>query len=73
MANTLLLLAMHPDVQEKTFAEINRVMLSDEVTNDYIKDLVYLDLVLKESLRMIPLFSISPRRLTEDMELGDFR
>lgn len=71
MANALLLLAMHQDVQEKLYAEINDAMNTEEISYDTFKGLEYLDMVGKESLRALPVVPMVARQLVEDMELGE--
>lgn len=71
MANTLLLLAMHPDIQDKVYAEISKVMKSDELSYDGLKDFVFLEAVVKETLRLLPIVPLVARNLNEDMELGE--
>lgn len=71
MANTLLLIAMHPEIQERVYLEINRVT-THEVFHDDLKDLVYMEMVIKESLRFIPLVPVVARKSTAEVELGEF-
>jgi cytochrome P450 family 4 len=51
-----MLLATHPEIQEKAYAEIEEVFYSDEVDISYdnITKLGYLERVIKESLRLCP-------------------
>uniref|UniRef100_A0A1I8MHK6 Cytochrome P450 n=1 Tax=Musca domestica TaxID=7370 RepID=A0A1I8MHK6_MUSDO len=56
---TVLMLAMHPEVQSKLFSEIcERFPENDdgnmEVTYEHLSQLPYLDMVLKETLRLFP-------------------
>jgi cytochrome P450 family 313 len=72
LAFTLLLLAMNPMEQEKLQEEIKSVMVSEtgEVDEERLSELVYLDLVIKETLRLIPQVLIFSREATEDVELS---
>lgn len=56
ISNTLLLLGMHPEKQEVLYNEIKSVLQSadDYVTHDVVDQLKYLDLVIKETLRLLP-------------------
>lgn len=51
-----MLLATHPEIQEKAYAELREVFYSDEVEISYenITRLDYLERVIKESLRLCP-------------------
>uniref|UniRef100_A0A182M2E4 Cytochrome P450 n=1 Tax=Anopheles culicifacies TaxID=139723 RepID=A0A182M2E4_9DIPT len=72
VANTILLLAMHPDVQEKLFSEL-KTHCSPEVENiryETLSRLTYLEMVLKESLRLLPIAAVIGRRTTEELDLG---
>jgi cytochrome P450 len=65
-------MAFYPDVQEKIFEEMQDVYSSvdEEITEDHIRQLVYLDLVIKEALRYwapVPYFG---RCLSQDVEVG---
>ncbi|CAH1382167.1 unnamed protein product [Tenebrio molitor] len=69
---TLLLLGMHPDVQEKVYEEIvNVVGLERLVQPQDLPLLEYTERVIKESLRLFPVGAISVRNLTEDLPLED--
>lgn len=72
MLNTLLLLAMHPDVQERLYDEIiSTVTNSEYIDYDTISKLDYMDQVLKESMRLIPLTQILIRETDADAQLSD--
>lgn len=51
-----MLLATHPEIQEKAFAELKEVFYSEdvEITYDNITKLDYLERIIKESLRLCP-------------------
>lgn len=69
---TILSLAMHPEVQDKLYAEINEVFPDDEfeVTLDDIPRLTYTDMVMKETLRIFPVVPFIAREVTADMEIS---
>uniref|UniRef100_UPI003B834D28 cytochrome P450 4C1-like n=1 Tax=Chironomus tepperi TaxID=113505 RepID=UPI003B834D28 len=68
MTFTLLLLAHHPEVQEKIFQEIQDVTGGrDELTTDDLNKMNYMERALKESLRIYPPVPYIARKLTEDM------
>lgn len=55
-ARLVMLLATHPDIQEKVADELREVFYSDnvEINYDNINKLEYLERVIKESLRLCP-------------------
>lgn len=68
----ILMLAMHPDIQERVFEELERVFDSaDEYLScERIQQLSYLDCVLKEVLRMFPVAPFIVRCCTADTKLS---
>jgi cytochrome P450 family 4 len=70
---TLLLLAHHPEAQEKILLEVKETQeksgLKKFTVND-LNNMKFLDCVIKESLRLFPPVSYFARTLTEDLELG---
>lgn len=69
LAFTVLLLAMHPDIQEKLF---NELLCCDEQneneTNEKLQQLTYLDCVIKESMRLFPVGSFLGICIHEERE-----
>jgi cytochrome P450 len=65
-------LAFYPEVQDKIFDELQTVFSSqdEEVTEEHLKQLIYLDLVIKEVMRLWPTVPFMARRLGKDMNLG---
>lgn len=64
---TLLLLAHHPEAQEKIFNEIKDILETrEELTIDDFSKLEYMDRVIKESLRIYPSVTFISRELSED-------
>ncbi|XP_050530172.1 cytochrome P450 4C1-like [Daktulosphaira vitifoliae] len=70
----LLMLAIHQDIQDEVYDEIyNAVGDSDrEFTPDDMAKLVYLDQVLKETLRMFPILPVFTRQLQDDVKLSNY-
>ncbi|XP_037028299.1 probable cytochrome P450 313a4 [Bradysia coprophila] len=60
VAYTILLLAMHPEHQERVFEEIKTILPSKDtsVRSEHISQLTYLELCIKESLRLFPVVSL---------------
>lgn len=66
-------IAQNPDVQQKCFQEIRDVLGDDRtkpVTLNDLNNLNYLDLVIKETLRIFPSVPIIARTLHEEVVVG---
>ncbi|XP_053692240.1 uncharacterized protein LOC128740702 [Sabethes cyaneus] len=67
-------LAKYQDVQQQLYEEIIRIVGKDktsgQLSNRQIQELEYLDMVVKESLRLMPPVPIIGRKLVEDMEMN---
>lgn len=72
-SNAILLLAMHPEYEERAINEINGIFGEStddcEITTDHINRLVYLEQVIKEALRLLPPGPFLLRRCTEETKL----
>ncbi|XP_049278494.1 cytochrome P450 4C1-like isoform X2 [Anopheles funestus] len=75
VANTILLLAMHPEVQGKLFNElrINCGLEVENINNETLNRLTYMEMVLKESLRFLPIVPLVARKISEEIDLGEYR
>ena len=71
MSSVLLMLAMHQDVQNKVVEELKSVFPSsdDEIDSKSISDLKYLDLVIRESMRLFPIAPMIGRKIMADLKL----
>jgi cytochrome P450 len=71
LAHTMLLLAMHPEMQEKLHHEVQAKFLSDEdlKSTEKINSFKYLDSVIKEALRLMPTVPMVLRQPLEDFEI----
>ncbi|WP_433476152.1 cytochrome P450 [Spirillospora sp. CA-142024] len=69
---TLYLLSKNPDVADRVAKELDEV-LGDRAVPEYgdLKRLTYLDMALKEAMRLYPPGPYGAREATEDLELGD--
>uniref|UniRef100_A0A182PTM1 Uncharacterized protein n=1 Tax=Anopheles epiroticus TaxID=199890 RepID=A0A182PTM1_9DIPT len=71
---TILQLAKRQDIQQKLYEEIDTVLGESAktmlLTNSVLQELKYLDLVIKESLRLVPPVPFIGRKLVEDMEMN---
>ena len=68
---TLFLIAQSPQWEAKMLAEIGRVAGSDAVTAAHVKDLVVVQQVLNESLRLYPTAPMIVRDILRDIEIDD--
>ncbi|WP_148589011.1 cytochrome P450 [Streptomyces sp. WAC01526] len=70
---TLHLLGRHPEAADRVAAELDQV-LGERATPDYgdLRRLTYLDMVLKESMRLFPPGPYGARETTEDLVLGPY-
>lgn len=73
LAILFVLLAMHPDIQEKLYQEIITTMDENDtglvLTRNSIGKMTYLDYTIKESLRLFPGTSMIARLTTGDVQL----
>ncbi|XP_059162257.1 cytochrome P450 4d1-like isoform X2 [Physella acuta] len=71
---TLLMLAEHPEVQEKARQEVMSLLpdQSTPLTTKIVDNLIYLTCVIKESLRLFPPVSVVFRQALQDDYLGGY-
>lgn len=69
------LIGSHPEVQKKLHKEIDLIFGKSErhISNDDLKELKYLDLVIKETLRLFPSVPYFGRTLSEDCDVGGYK
>ncbi|XP_063541307.1 cytochrome P450 4C1-like isoform X1 [Cydia strobilella] len=69
----LLMMAYHPDHQEKVYAEIKSVFGDSDrdVTDDDIKQMSYLDMAFKEVLRLFPIGVMLQRIISDDIQISN--
>jgi len=65
-------LGRNPDIMQKLQSEVDRVLRGRAPTFDTIAKLEYLNLVLKESLRLHPPVAVIGRDITEDLEVSGY-
>ncbi|XP_058449851.1 cytochrome P450 4c21-like isoform X2 [Malaya genurostris] len=73
-AHTALLIAMHPEVQERAVAELKEVMPTADTcySHEVLKQLVYMERIIKESQRLCPVAAVFGRRTLADLQLDEF-
>jgi len=65
------LMAKHPEVQEKARAEVLSVAPDRPLTVEDLRQLPYLDMVVKECMRILPAVWTYMRQPIEDVRMGD--
>lgn len=65
-------IAKYPDVQRKVYEEIVSQLSADDISLKDLNNLRYLDLVIKESLRIYPIVPYFGRKLCEDVKVNGF-
>lgn len=64
--------AKYPDIQERLVEEITSLIdTSEPITTKTLNSLVYLDCVIKETLRVFPAGTMIPKRCLEDVRIGN--
>lgn len=72
---TLYMMGLHQDHQRKVHEELDSVLgthAEKDVTTEHMKELQYLDCVIKECQRLFPSVPIIGRESLEDFKLGDY-
>ncbi|KAL1394467.1 hypothetical protein pipiens_011931 [Culex pipiens pipiens] len=73
MSTTLLMLAMHPEIQERVFAEVSQVIpTTNFIPQEALSKLVYLEMVIKESMRLVPVGSILGRICEKELTVDQW-
>jgi cytochrome P450 len=73
LAWALYLLGKHPETLAQAQEEIDTILDAQPPTNTSIKKLHYLDLILKETLRLYPPIHMGNRRSATDISLDKYR
>lgn len=73
LSYTILLLAMYPDIQEKLYEELRSAYDTQDEDTCYerVQQLPYLDMVLKEGMRMFPVAPFIVRIATADTPVSN--
>lgn len=66
------MLALHPQYQEQVYDELNGLILSDEsdVTVEELTQFKFLDMFIKETLRLFPSVPYLTREASSEIKLG---
>jgi cytochrome P450 len=70
---TWLLLAQHPEAEDRLVAEWRKVLAGRTPTPDDLPHLPYTDAVITEAMRVYPPVYLIGREATRDLELGGYR
>lgn len=72
VATIIVNLAIHKDIQEKVYEEICEVYHDDSIVVDYdnVGSLKYLEMVVKETLRLFSPIPISIRETIDELDIG---
>lgn len=62
----------NPDVMARARAEVDAVIGRDDIQPAHIEDLTYLDLLIKETLRLYPPIHIGNRIVVEDTDIAGY-
>ncbi|PZD74555.1 Epi-isozizaene 5-monooxygenase/(E)-beta-farnesene synthase [Acaryochloris thomasi RCC1774] len=69
LAFTLYLLAQHPDIEARLRDEIARVLGTREITAEDLEQMPYLEQVLQESMRLLPVIAFVGRQSIEPVTI----
>ncbi|XP_037034245.1 cytochrome P450 4C1-like [Bradysia coprophila] len=71
---TIYLLGLHPEIQNKVCAELDTIFNGSnrKVTLSDTREMKYLERVIKEAMRLFPPVPIIGRKISEDIQLGDY-
>jgi cytochrome P450 len=71
---TLHLLSQHPEIQENLHAELDAVLLNRDARFEDLEDLQYTEMVIKESMRLLPpAWTLNARQANRDVDVGHYR
>lgn len=67
------MLALHPHYQDQLYDELSMIKLDDatDVTFEEVAQLSFLDMFIKETMRLYPSVPYLTRKATKDMRLGE--
>ncbi|XP_063695540.1 probable cytochrome P450 313a4 [Culicoides brevitarsis] len=72
LAFTLLMLGMHPDIQERVYQEICSNNVEEDPTYDTLTRLTYMEMVIKETLRHFAVGPVIGRKATANVKLNKY-
>lgn len=72
MAFVMLMLAMHPEYQELVYDELQPLLNQSDITQADLAELKYLDMFIKETLRILPVVPFLTRTTDADIQIGGY-
>jgi cytochrome P450 len=72
LAFTLYLVAKHPPVEARILAELEAVLNGQPLTLEQAARLQYVDLVIKEAMRLLPVTTVLTRQTATSVQLGGY-
>ena len=70
---TFYLLSQHPNIQEKLFEELESVLGNEDAQFKHLDDLVYTEMVIKESMRLLsPVWLMNTRKVAKDVVINGY-
>ncbi len=73
LSSFVLLMAQHPDILEKVRTKQEKLNITEDITLEKLKEMTYLEQVLKESLRFIPPVGGAFRKVIQEFEFQGYR
>lgn len=66
------MLGIHQDIQEKVLEEISQLFdtKDEEVDQEKLNQMPYMEMVIKETMRLFPILAFTARTATSDVQLG---
>lgn len=68
---TIKLLGAHPEIENKLREALKKELQSKEITMENVDNIPYLEMVIKESLRLYPSLPIYPKAVEKPFKLGN--
>lgn len=65
-------LAVHKDIQDRVFQELESIADADNISLEQLNELVFLDQCIKETLRLTPAIPMFGRKLQKDIQLDQY-
>ncbi|KAL1500941.1 hypothetical protein ABEB36_006356 [Hypothenemus hampei] len=70
---TLVMLGLHPECQNKVAQELHSVLGDDNLQEFHLSKLTYLEMVIKETMRLFPIAPLVLRQASQDTELESWK